>query len=556
MSITWKCFSKAFDENKSRIIAFNGSEGISKGYTFDILFKIDGVKLEDVNDFMKDILEKNTFDLQGIYNNTEKFSRKGIITRVTHILSTNQFSVFRAFLEPRSSDLNISCHSRIFMHMTLPNLVDKLLAEEGMSIGSHFENKMQAKYEKSNFTCQYNEYSNTFLARHLERNGCYYYIAQTDAGEKLVFADDTTQVEKLPIRHDLNLADGQQDAAVFSFFKSRGRTFSQFALTDYSPELTKPFKAEEKDSSELIGSASQLLYGERNIFGEVNIEDKDGISDNDLKNTPKLVTIALNAQKVKSHLTSGESTVPWLQAGYAITLDSEEFQIVDVKHMFNQAITDQEENIVRRARHAGFIPGVSLGYRNSFSCHPLSICAYTPESKTPRPNIGGFVHARTDGDPSSVYAQIDSQGRYHVGFFFPEKVIYTDGSSPANGRASIALRMIQAHVGPGSGIHIPVHRGVDVLVAFMGGDPDRPFIVGAMPNPKHKNIVTQDNAHCNIVKTPGGHTITMDDTKGASMITIESTSGNRIIMDDTPGKEEVRIGAAGSSNYFRIRTQS
>jgi uncharacterized protein involved in type VI secretion and phage assembly len=63
---------------------------------------------------------------------------------------------------------------------------------------------------------------------------------------------------------------------------------------------------------------------------------------------------------------------------------------------------------------------------------------------------------------------------------------------------------------------------VEVLVAFTNGDPDRPLILGALPNPEHPSVVVDQNQQTNVIRTPSGNSLTMTDTEGAQEIRMES----------------------------------
>ena len=64
--------------------------------------------------------------------------------------------------------------------------------------------------------------------------------------------------------------------------------------------------------------------------------------------------------------------------------------------------------------------------------------------------------------------------------------------------------MVQPHAGPNYGMHFPLKPGIEVLVAFVDGDPDRPLIVGAVPNPVTPSPVTRPSYLFNKVQTVSG----------------------------------------------------
>jgi type VI secretion system secreted protein VgrG len=60
-------------------------------------------------------------------------------------------------------------------------------------------------------------------------------------------------------------------------------------------------------------------------------------------------------------------------------------------------------------------------------------------------------------------------------------------------------------------MHFPLKPGVEVVLAFVDGDPDRPIIVGAVPNPLTPSPVVAANLKENIVRASSGARIRIID---------------------------------------------
>jgi hypothetical protein len=69
-------------------------------------------------------------------------------------------------------------------------------------------------------------------------------------------------------------------------------------------------------------------------------------------------------------------------------------------------------------------------------------------------------------------------------------------------------------------MHFPLHKGAEVLLTFVDGDPDRPIISGSMPNPETTSPVTSANQTKSVVR---------------------DNFGNEMIFDATPGDEHIRL---------------
>jgi type VI secretion system secreted protein VgrG len=177
--------------------------------------------------------------------------------------------------------------------------------------------------------------------------------------------------------------------------------------------------------------------------------------------------------------------------------------------------------------HTGYQPGAGaksahladdLGYRNNFTAIRADT-QWRPERITPKPRICGVMHATIDGETSGQYAEIDAMGRYKVKLPF-------DLSDSRDGKASRFIRMAQPYSGAEYGMHFPLHKGVEVLLAHLDGDPDRPIIVGSVPNPDTASPVTGGNNTQCAIHTGGGNKITIEDTEGTQRIALCSPTSS------------------------------
>jgi type VI secretion system secreted protein VgrG len=106
---------------------------------------------------------------------------------------------------------------------------------------------------------------------------------------------------------------------------------------------------------------------------------------------------------------------------------------------------------------------LTYGYRNEFSVTPWK--DYTSSVQPVPKLISGVVPARVvaHNDPRNM-------GRIQIQYDWME------------GSATAWARMVTPHAGGGRGFMFMPERGDEVLVAFEHGDPERPYVVGALWN--------------------------------------------------------------------------
>jgi hypothetical protein len=174
-------------------------------------------------------------------------------------------------------------------------------------------------------------------------------------------------------------------------------------------------------------------------------------------------------------------------------------------------------------------------YRNSFVAIPGDV-QYRHPKITEKPRFNGTINARIDAEGSGQYAELDDQGRYKVRLPFDINNAHKDG------KASHWLRMAQPYAGENQGMHFPLHKNTEVLLTFIEGDPDRPIIASALPNPVSPSPVNSSNQTKSVIQTGRGPATR---SVGAEYVKTRHRgtrpTGNYIEFDDTQDQERIRI---------------
>ena len=191
--------------------------------------------------------------------------------------------------------------------------------------------------------------------------------------------------------------------------------------------------------------------------------------------------------------------------------------------------------------HAGFITEIDgeviqTAFGNRFRCIEFDEvvgtsmekeCVFRPPRETPIPRVHG-VHTAYIGTGEEGRPKLDEDGAYRIyNQFVDERVRFVvdtgdddegnegdeddEASEPASAewlgidRLSKAVRKGEPYAGDGVGMHFPLKRDTEVLVAYRNGDPDRPVIAAAMPGPlDHASPVTRVNPTSHVVTTSSG----------------------------------------------------
>lgn len=406
----------------------------------------------------------------------------GTVVEVTDLLASEaDIRVLRARVVPRMFRLSLVETQDIFMGLSVPEIIAGKLGAVGLA--DDHEMRLLASYPKRDFVVQYCETDLAFVSRLAEHLGISFFFEEDERGtDRVIFTDnpagfhDRTQIEKISFRERGEARD------VFEL-TARSRVVPRYyAVRDYNDQLPHiELTADHRLDSGYAGGVCD--------FGTHHRTPEEG---------KHLARVRAEERQAGQLVYSGQSALAGLRAGRCYRLeghpDFEElsFLVTEVEHTAAQVVAMSGA-------------GEAMGYKNTFRAIPVDR-PFRPERITPRPRIHGLLHGIVDTSGTGVdhFAQIDDQGRYTVRFLF-------DTQPPGERAGSLPIRMLQAHVGENHGIHVPLKPGAEVLVGFVGGDPDRPVIVGAAHNPLTPATVTRKNATTHRIRTSGGVTFDIVD---------------------------------------------
>ncbi len=118
-----------------------------------------------------------------------------------------------------------------------------------------------------------------------------------------------------------------------------------------------------------------------------------------------------------------------------------------------------------------------------------------------------------------------------------------------DGRYEAWARIATLMAGDNRGSWFIPDKDDEVLIAFEGGDPRRPYVLGGLWNGKDKPPETMDGAGKNakkVLRSRNGVKVTLDDTGGRETLILETPGGQKVTLQDGPGTIEL-VDANGNS---------
>ncbi len=133
----------------------------------------------------------------------------------------------------------------------------------------------------------------------------------------------------------------------------------------------------------------------------------------------------------------------------------------------------------------------------------------------------------------------DGQGRV--------KITLPWSADTGSGRYEAWARLATMMAGKDRGTWFIPDKEDEVLVAFEGGDPRRPYVVGALWNGSDTppdSMESQNNRK--VICSREGVKVTLDDSKGQEKLILETPGGQKVTLKDGPGSLEL-VDSNGNS---------
>jgi type VI secretion system secreted protein VgrG len=452
----------------------------------------------------------------------------GIVKRFAQGARDENFVGFRAVVAPKLWLLTKKVRSRIFQHLSIPDILQKVFT------GLDVSYEISGTYYQRDYCVQYRESDFDFASRLMEEEGIFYFFKHSDGNHQMVVTDMTSKHPPVPgpvsVTYEEVAGEEREDMRVTAWEKVQELRSGECTLWDHCFELPgNSLEAQEKTvESVTVGKVVHPLKVGGN--GELEIYDYpgayaqrfDGIdrSGGDrpadiqhiFEDRTRTVRIRMEQEEVAALAIEGAGDCGHFTAGHEFAL--ERHFDADGKYLLTRVEHEANQGDYRSEHSEAFT------YQNRFTCIPDGL-RYRPRRVTPRPAIAGVQTATVVGPPGEEIF-VDKYGRVKVQFHW-------DREGKKNVNSSCWLRVAQIWAGNRWGAFFWPRIGHEVVVSFEEGDPDQPLIVGSVYNADNMPPFTLP-----LRKKLGG-------IKSASVSGSSAENFNGIVFFDEKGHEHTSI---------------
>ncbi len=524
--------------------SFTGTEGLSEPWRYTIRFTspdqniaIDGVLNQMAEFILRAPNPKAAW--QGEMPWLPVRQLNGTITKFSRLKSSGDEALYECVLEHELALQGRNYRSAVYMNMTVPELVTKLMKDSGYFEGYNIDfDRLNHDYPRREMIIQWKETDLQFICRLLAEVGIWFRLENHEkvkAETVVIFGDSDSRY----------------------IFSDKPIPYVRYSgMTSYAEYITDL----EEQHALIPKNALVRTYNYR--IPQSPQTDKSV----EMSDIPQGVTSGLHYHYADNYLAEGDFYGKEAEtATFYARLRYE--RLLNDQNVLGATTSDPELQPGLVFHPTGPIPdGFTSGFlitamtiRSSRAEHYRAVLTGIPHihgysyrpKYLPRPVIAGTVPARVaaiGGD--KTYAGLDAQGRYRVKFDF-------DLDEKRDGFESALVRLGRAYAGDTFGIHFPLLDGTEVAIGFEGGDPDRPFIAHVMHDGSHPDLVTNRNDTRNVIRTAAFNKIRLEDRRGQEHIKISTEYGKGQLslghLVDAEGKKRGEGVEARTDDWMALR---
>ncbi len=442
-----------------------------------------------------------------LLSNTESPTWTGVVTDIHQVTSEDTgLSTYRIKLAPLLWLLTQRTNCRVFQQMTDLAVVLALFEEWGLPC----ESICREVYKTRKYRVQYQETDFAFVSRLLEDSGISFVLEQRESGTVVVLRDapETVTPRAAPLAHVNEVTAGQHVFATKLQAERRVRQ-GRSTFADHDPRLpNQPLLGKAKSSQHSLESRLESFVYSPGAFkfgnpggNETPTADDRGRTRTDADEARRIAERDAAVRVALSQRLTFQSNCLELRAGGVLSLS-------------NHPTAEKFKQL--------FLTGVKITGKSDSQAIVAADAvsgdvAYKPERKTPRPSISGIECATVVG-PASETIHCDEFGRVRVQFHW-------DRYGKMDEFSSCWIPVNQPWSGEGFGMVNLPRIGQEVLVSFLGGNPEEPVIVGRIfTNLRRPPFVLPDAKN-----ESGFRSKSVPDTGGYNLLRFVDTAGSEMV---------------------------
>lgn len=515
-----------------QVLEFTGKEAISQPFRFDLKLVSERPDLD-----LESLLHRPAFLGLDRYGT----GIHGQVYSVGQGDAGKRLTQYQLSLMPSLAYLGHRFDQKIFQKLSVPQIIAQVLQAHGI-LGDGYRFALGTDYRPRDYCVQYGESCLHFLQRLCEEEGLHYHFEHRRERHVLVFGDDQTAFPRLH-RPTAYLQDSGlvPDEPVINAFTLALET-RPTGVTRRDYDFEKPLlqlESAAKDPSPL----RLEHYGFPGHF-------------TDREHGKHRARRALERHRSDYRQATGRSDQPMLLSGHFLPLTGHpRLEWNDLWLLTEVIHTGKQPQVLQESITLATSGEFSQGYRNFFLATPWDV-PFRPALDHPKATINGYQHAVVCGPPGEEI-HCDEYGRVRIQFPWDRDGDHNDHSS-----CWVRVASGWAHDRYGS-VLIP-RVGMEVIVGFYHGDPDKPLIVACLSNGANRPPLDlpaeKTRSTFKTQSSPGAegfNELRIEDRKGAEEISIRAQRdyAQHVLNDERVQVDNQRSIVVGGNVRHELRAE-
>lgn len=423
--------------------------------------------------------------------------------------------------------LGLRRNTRMFQEMSVPDIVEAVLGEALEPYGRSARLDLSASYPTREYCMQYQETDLEFVARLLSEEGIFFTFDHEGEREVMVLRDSNGQLSRAPSPTDPiafrpRNSEMVDEEGIVAFLRHGRHGSTSVAIRDFDWTSAAPIVEDTETGADEKGRDRESY--EHGRSRRVTLWSYDaGARSYQARDVATQKTLRLEEHAMDSATAHGASRVSALAPGTTFELSGHphlgldgEYYVTAITHI--DAPFDDEGGAADR-------------YHNLFECRPVDV-PHRPRRRFERPTIPSVQTAIVTG-PAGEEIHTDEHGRIKVQFHW-------DRDNPADETSSCWIRCEQDWSAAGWGFWWLPRIGMEVVVHFVDGDPDKPLVTGCvyngdnrppypLPDEKTKSTIKSNSS----IGGDGSNELRFEDKAGSEEIYKHAEKDeNEIVLND------------------------
>ena len=483
----------------------------------------------------------------------------GVVTRSEYVTTRSQQLTIRVVVEPSLALLRYSSRRRIFADATLLEVLEAVTAPVFERHGGVWDvSGVSADLTPRDYTVQMDESDLDFLLRLLSEAGLCLLHGQGDKeGETLyVLCDSNAALPGVGMDPSIQGASSPLPVPFVPEAEEEDDEPSVQYLGRWDGAHAQGVSVRARDWKTLGGKRYETrieLGDEGSRTGHVwayhpgRLDEGKGSEGAHHDDTEAWARRMLEEQQAGGVEVSGASNVADLAAGSTFELHGHPHVDLDRRYAVLSVVhqADFPEAEVGGEAEAG--QSAAPTYSNRFVAAALDAGPVRPPLR-PKPRAVGIESATVVG-PQGEEIHTDALGRVQVRFHWDDAPSQT-----------CWLRVMSPWAGSGYGASFVPRVGMEVVVGFLGGDPDRPVVTGCLfTGSSMPPGALPESKTCTVLRTqssPGGegfNELRFEDAAGSEEVFVHAQRNHKTVVR---AAQSTRVGASRSLSVGRDSTRT